>query len=49
VQYGVCVVTASGNKADGQAFIAKVVGKPGQAKLIAAGFLPRVKPKPAKK
>jgi molybdate transport system substrate-binding protein len=46
VQYGVCVVTASGNKADGQAFIAKVVGKPGQAKLIAAGFLPRVKPKP---
>jgi molybdate transport system substrate-binding protein len=46
VQYGVCVLTASGNKADGQAFIAKVVGKPGQAKLIAAGFLPRVKPKP---
>jgi molybdate transport system substrate-binding protein len=46
VQYGVCVVTASGNKADGQAFIAKVVGKPGQAKLIAAGFLPRVKPRP---
>jgi molybdate transport system substrate-binding protein len=46
VQYGVCVVTASGNKADGQAFIAKVVGKPGQAKLIAAGFLPRAKPKP---
>ena len=41
-----CVVTGSGNKADSRAFIAKVVGKPGQAKLVAAGFLPRVKPKP---
>ncbi|HTK23627.1 MAG TPA: molybdate ABC transporter substrate-binding protein [Gaiella sp.] len=46
VQYGMCVVTGSGNKADSRAFIAKVVGKPGQAKLVAAGFLPRVKPKP---
>jgi molybdate transport system substrate-binding protein len=49
VQYGMCVVNSSGNKADGQAFIAKVLGKAGQAKLVAAGFLPRVKPKPAKK
>jgi len=44
-----CVVDGSGNKADGQAFVAKVLSKAGQAKLVAAGFLPRVKPKPAKK
>jgi len=49
VQYGMCVVDGSGNKADGQAFVAKVLSKAGQAKLVAAGFLPRVKPKPAKK
>jgi molybdate transport system substrate-binding protein len=49
VQYGMCVVNTSGNKADRQAFIAKVLSKAGQAKLVAAGFLPRVKPKPAKK
>ena len=49
VQYGMCVVNSSGNKADGQAFMAKVLSKAGQAKLVAAGFLPRVKPKPAKK
>jgi len=49
VQYGMCVVSSSGNKADGQAFMAKVLSKAGQAKLVAAGFLPRVKPKPAKK
>ncbi len=48
-QYGICVVNASGNKAEGQAFIAKVLSKAGQAKLVAAGFLPRAKPKPAKK
>jgi molybdate transport system substrate-binding protein len=45
VQYGICVVNASSDKADAQAFITKVLGKPGQAKLLAAGFLPRVKPK----
>jgi len=45
VQYGVCVVNASGDKADAQAFINKVTSKAGQAKLLAAGFLPRVKPK----
>jgi molybdate transport system substrate-binding protein len=48
VQYGMCVVGAGGNEADGQAFVAKVLSKAGQAKLVAAGFLPRVKPKPAK-
>ncbi len=48
VQYGICVVTASGNKAAAQAFVNKVLSKAGQAKLRAAGFLPRVKP-PAKK
>jgi ABC-type molybdate transport system substrate-binding protein len=44
VQYGICIVTASVNKADAQAFVTKVLSKPGQAKLLAAGFLPRVKP-----
>ena len=46
VQYGMCVVSASAAKADGQAFVAKVLSRAGQAKLVAAGFLPRVKPKP---
>jgi molybdate transport system substrate-binding protein len=44
VQYGICLVTSSGQKSDGQAFVNKVLGKAGQAKLLAAGFLPRVKP-----
>ena len=44
VQYGICVVSASGNKAAARTFIAKVVSKKGQAKMRAAGFLPRVKP-----
>src|SRR6476620_8423069 len=48
VQYGICVVTSSANQQAAQAFVNKVVSKAGQAKLIAAGFLPRVKP-PAKK
>ena len=45
VQYGICVVNASRDKADAQAFITKVLSKAGQAKLLTAGFLPRVKPK----
>jgi molybdate transport system substrate-binding protein len=45
VQYGMCVVTSSGSKTDAQAFVNRVLAKPGQAKLIAAGFLPRVKKK----
>jgi molybdate transport system substrate-binding protein len=44
VQYGICIVSASQNKQAAQAFVNKVVGKTGQAKLLAAGFLPRVKP-----
>jgi molybdate transport system substrate-binding protein len=44
VQYGMCIVGSSTHKADAQAFVNKVLGKAGQAKLIAAGFLPRVKP-----
>jgi len=48
VQYGICVVSSSQDKADAQAFVNKVMSKAGQAKLLAAGFLPRVKP-PEKK
>jgi molybdate transport system substrate-binding protein len=43
VQYGICVVSASGNKADARAFVKRVLSKAGQKKLRAAGFLPRVK------
>jgi molybdate transport system substrate-binding protein len=45
VQYGICVVSASGDKSDAAAFVKRVLGKAGQAKLRAAGFLPRVKKK----
>ena len=45
VQYGMCIVSSSQNKADAQRFINKVIGKSGQAKLLAAGFLPRVRVK----
>jgi molybdate transport system substrate-binding protein len=45
VQYGMCVVSTSGDKAGAQAFIARVLGKAGQAKLLRYGFLPRVKKK----
>ena len=48
VQYGMCVVS-SGNKTDAQAFINKVLSKAGQARMLAYGFLPRVKPASAKK
>jgi len=44
VQYGMCVVTGSDDKADAQAFVRKVLSRAGQAKLLAAGFLPRGKP-----
>jgi molybdate transport system substrate-binding protein len=43
VQYGIAVVTKSPNRAAAQAFVTKLLGKPAQAKLIAAGFLPRIK------
>ena len=49
VQYGICIVAKSANKTDAQAFLNKVLGKAGQAQLLAYGFLPRVKPAPAKK
>ena len=47
VQYGICVVSKSGNKADAQAFINKVLEQ-GRARRSCSpyGFLPRVKPKP---
>ncbi len=45
VQYGICVVSASGNKTDAAAFVKRMLGKAGQPKLLAAGFLPRVKKK----
>jgi molybdate transport system substrate-binding protein len=44
VQYAMCIVSSSGDKADAQAFVTRVLSRAGQAKLIAAGFLPRVKP-----
>jgi molybdate transport system substrate-binding protein len=45
VQYGMCVVSRSESKTDARAFVSRVLGKVGQARLRAAGFLPRVKPK----
>ena len=45
VRYGVCVVTASTHKSDAQAFVKRLLGTTAQKKLIAAGFLPRVKKK----
>ena len=44
VQYGICVVSSSTNQTAAQAFVNEVMSKAGQAKLLAAGFLPRVKP-----
>jgi len=44
VQYGICVVSRSTDKTDARAFIKRVLGKVGQKKLRAYGFLPRVKP-----
>ena len=46
VQYGICVVSKSGNKRAAQAFVSKVLGKAGQKRLLAYGFLPRVKTTP---
>jgi molybdate transport system substrate-binding protein len=43
VQYGICVLTASTHKADARAFVKRVLAARGQAKLLAAGFLPRIK------
>jgi molybdate transport system substrate-binding protein len=49
VQYGMCVVSASPNKAAARAFVAEVIGNRGQAVLRSFGFLPRVKPAPKKR
>ena len=43
VQYGICVVSSSSDKAGARAFVKKVLSKAGQAKLRKAGFLARVK------
>jgi len=43
VQYGVCVVSSSGNKSSAQAFVNRLLTKQAQTKLLAAGFLPRIK------
>jgi molybdate transport system substrate-binding protein len=49
VRYGICVVSSSGRKPAAHAFVARLLSTAGQAKLLRAGFLPRVEPKPAKK
>ena len=49
LQYGICVVTSSTHKSDAHAFVDRVLSKAAQAKLLAAGFLPRVKPVAKKK
>ena len=46
VRYGMCVVATSDDQPAARAFVARVLGKAAQAKLVAAGFLPRAKPKP---
>jgi molybdate transport system substrate-binding protein len=46
LQYGICVVSKSGNKPAARAFVNKVLSKAGQKQLLAYGFLPPVKPKP---
>jgi molybdate transport system substrate-binding protein len=43
VQYGICVVSASHNKAAASAFIKRVLSPAGQKILLRYGFLPRVK------
>jgi molybdate transport system substrate-binding protein len=48
VQYGICIVSSSAHRAGAQALVNKTVSKAGQAKLLAAGFLPRMKPKTKK-
>lgn len=45
VQYGICVVSASGHKVEARAFIKKLLGKTGQKVLLKYGFLPRIKPR----
>jgi molybdate transport system substrate-binding protein len=49
VQYGICVVSKSGDKPDARAFIKRVLSKSGQKKLHNYGFLARVKPSTKKR
>ncbi len=49
IQYGICVVSNSSSKAQAQAFVSKVLSKPGQAALRKAGFLARTKPQAKKR
>jgi molybdate transport system substrate-binding protein len=39
IQSGICVVSRTKHKADALRFVTRVLGKSGQAKLRAAGFL----------
>jgi len=48
VQYGICTVSATSNKAAAASFIKKVLSRKGQKIMRSYGFLPRVKPKPKK-
>jgi molybdate transport system substrate-binding protein len=41
VSYAMAIVKATRNHAGAQAFVNRIVRKPAQAKLVAAGFLPR--------
>lgn len=43
VQYGICVVSKSGNKAAARRFVKNVLSKRGQSLLLTFGFLPRNK------
>jgi molybdate transport system substrate-binding protein len=38
VKYGICVVSASENEAGARAFVERVLGRAGRARLTAAGF-----------
>ncbi len=46
VTYSMAIVSASGNRAAAQRYVNEVLGKAGQKKLLAAGFLPIPKKKP---
>jgi molybdate transport system substrate-binding protein len=43
VQYGICVVASSTHKPEAQALVRRILSRAGQARLLAAGFLPRAK------
>jgi molybdate transport system substrate-binding protein len=41
IRYGICVVRGTPHKPAAQAFVKRVLGKPGQRILVSYGFLPR--------